>query len=385
MRCVGWIATIVGLALSAAVPAGPVSKGKQKPRSVHSARELTSALSAVKAQIHEKKVEIRAKKRVERRITNEIEVVETRLISTGERLEHVRGRIDDLRDEQVRVAKRIAETKLRLAGRRRMLALRLRENYERGGRSYLSVLVRSRDVRDYMARSYYVEKIVGADIRLVSGIKADQRSLESDERRLRADEREQASLASELVSRTRDYQADKGRKQELLHDVHASREALEESLEVLEQASHEITGMIRAMMATPRGRARMLRPWTGSFIRPASGGITSSFGMRYHPILHRRKLHTGVDFGAGYGSPIHAAAAGEVIMAGYMRGYGNTVIIDHGGGVSTLYGHCSSIMVGSGSQVRQGQVIARVGSTGYSTGPHLHFEVRRNGVPVNPL
>src|SRR5207245_1044862 len=97
------------------------------------------------------------------------------------------------------------------------------------------------------------------------------------------------------------------------------------------------------------------------------------------------RMHTGVDIGAGYGSPIYAAASGEVIFAGYMRGYGNTVIIDHGGGVSTLYGHCSALLVHEGQGVSKGENIARVGSTGMATGPHLHWEVRRNGTPVNPM
>jgi murein DD-endopeptidase MepM/ murein hydrolase activator NlpD len=118
---------------------------------------------------------------------------------------------------------------------------------------------------------------------------------------------------------------------------------------------------------------------------PASGGVTSGFGMRFHPVLHRTKLHTGTDFGAGYGAPIYAAKSGTVIFAGWQTAYGNMVIIDHGGGFSTLYGHASSLNVSGGQSVRRGQHIANVGSTGFSTGPHLHFEIRVNGSPVNPL
>ena len=113
--------------------------------------------------------------------------------------------------------------------------------------------------------------------------------------------------------------------------------------------------------------------------------MTSGFGMRYHPILHITRMHTGCDFGAPIGTTIHAAAAGIVIHSSYMNGYGNVVIIDHGGGISTVYAHCSRIVVSDGQSIKRGQYIANVGSTGLSTGPHLHFEVRVNGHPVNPL
>jgi len=118
---------------------------------------------------------------------------------------------------------------------------------------------------------------------------------------------------------------------------------------------------------------------------PAAGPITSYFGNRYHPILHFTRFHAGVDIGAGWGSPILAAADGQVVAAGWSGGYGREVRIGHPGGLMTLYGHMSSIIASEGSYVRAGQVIGYVGSSGLSTGPHLHFEVRRSGVPVNPL
>ena len=128
-----------------------------------------------------------------------------------------------------------------------------------------------------------------------------------------------------------------------------------------------------------------MTPFTGSFLKPAAGEFTSGFGMRFHPILHRQRMHTGLDIGAQQGTPIHAAADGVVITATYSRGYGNMIILDHGGGVSTLYGHCSALFVNAGEKVARGQRIAAVGSTGLSTGPHLHWEVRIGGKPVNPM
>ena len=133
------------------------------------------------------------------------------------------------------------------------------------------------------------------------------------------------------------------------------------------------------------GSLALVTPWRGSFIRPVSGRVSSGFGMRMHPILRRARMHTGLDMAAASGTPIHAAAGGVVIFAGRFGGYGNCAMIDHGGGTVTLYGHCSSLGCAVGEKVQQGQVIAYVGSTGLSTGPHLHFEVRKNGVPVSPL
>lgn len=123
---------------------------------------------------------------------------------------------------------------------------------------------------------------------------------------------------------------------------------------------------------------------SSGFVRPVPGPITSAFGPRSHPILGYVRMHTGVDFRAPSGQAIAAAAGGTVILAGAYGGYGNTVVIDHGGGVATLYAHQSSLNVGYGATVSAGNVIGYVGSTGLSTGPHLHFEVRVNGSPVNP-
>ena len=119
-------------------------------------------------------------------------------------------------------------------------------------------------------------------------------------------------------------------------------------------------------------------------IWPISGPITSPFGWRTHPIFGSQRFHSGLDIGGDYGMPIHAAKAGVVSHAGWIGGYGNTVMIDHGGGIVTLYGHNQSLNVSVGQQVSQGQVIAFCGSTGNSTGPHCHFEVRLNGEPVSP-
>jgi murein DD-endopeptidase MepM/ murein hydrolase activator NlpD len=124
---------------------------------------------------------------------------------------------------------------------------------------------------------------------------------------------------------------------------------------------------------------------SSGMIMPVAGSITSYFGYRYHPILHFTRFHAGLDIGASWGSPIVAAADGQVAAAGWAGGYGREVRIAHGDGLMTLYGHMSEIVAQPGSYVHAGQLIGYVGSSGLSTGPHLHFEVRQNGAPVNPM
>jgi murein DD-endopeptidase MepM/ murein hydrolase activator NlpD len=125
-------------------------------------------------------------------------------------------------------------------------------------------------------------------------------------------------------------------------------------------------------------------PSSNGWALPVRGRLSSRFGMRYHPILRRRKMHTGDDLAAPYGASFRAARGGRVVYSGWKAAYGNTVIVDNGDGTSTLYGHASRLKVRPGQMVRAGQTIGNVGSTGWSTGSHLHFEVRKNGKPVNP-
>ena len=144
----------------------------------------------------------------------------------------------------------------------------------------------------------------------------------------------------------------------------------------------EIAAYNRRIQKNPK-TAR--KPFKGRFMRPVNAPVTSGFGNRFHPILRVSRLHAGTDFGARSGSAIFAVADGTVISASYSGGYGNRIILDHGGGLTTVYAHCSSLAVRAGQTVRQGQRIGAVGSTGLSTGPHLHFEMRINGRPVNPM
>jgi len=180
----------------------------------------------------------------------------------------------------------------------------------------------------------------------------------------------QAAVAAEVANEER-----------LLSAVRNERQAYERRIRELQAESDSIAALLRRRSSggvAIRGNGSMTSPLR----RPV---VTSSFGYRIHPIYGDRRLHAGIDMRGTTGTPIYAAAPGEVVFAGTRGGYGNAVIVDHGGGVATLYAHQSSLAVSEGDQVARGTVIGAVGSTGFSTGPHLHFEVRVRGVPVDPL
>ena len=165
------------------------------------------------------------------------------------------------------------------------------------------------------------------------------------------------------------------RKRAALASLDSQERADAEEIDSLQQVSAELAAKIRAAQS----HSTVVRTGSGALIWPVNAPITSPFGWRWG------RMHEGIDLGAAYGTPIAAAAAGTVIYAGWLGGYGNLTVIDHGGGLSTAYGHQSHIGVSVGQQVEQGEIIGNVGSTGHSTGPHLHFEVRVNGQAVDPL
>ncbi|HLK55470.1 MAG TPA: peptidoglycan DD-metalloendopeptidase family protein [Chthonomonadaceae bacterium] len=375
-----------------------ISNGEANAQKEHLRQSLSNLnhhMKQVETKIHVAKVQ-------ENQITETIGVVQGRIDHTKTVLTNVKQRLTVLTDQHVQLERRLEETQRRLAARQQVLAHRLNDNYEHGDTHYFQVLLRSRSVHELLSRGYYVREIVQSDQDLMAQIRDDLGQIKADKLALEKQQQEQQALAVTYETQKQQYAADLQKKQVLLHGVQQVRAQAEDELDDLEDEANAMTSRIRELSELLRRRQEAQRRaaansghrssaavaappvFHGGFQRPCSGPVTSGFGERFHPILHRRRMHTGVDFGAGYGAPIHAAAAGTVLMATYTRGYGNCIILDHGGGVTTLYGHCSSLLVGEGQVVGQGQVIAKVGATGLATGPHLHFEVRHNGTPVAP-
>jgi len=244
-----------------------------------------------------------------------------------------------------------------------------------------AVLLQSQDFNEFLDRQYQLKRVYAADRQVLQDLKTKAEAIQKQKAAVEDQRNQVALLRQQLLSQKQQYEAEAKEEQQLITRLKDRRSALEAAEAQLVRDSEQIASLIRQKVAASTGIVR----GTGRFIFPANGNLSSGFGNRVHPILGYSRFHAGVDFSAPQGTTIRAADSGRVIFSGWYGGYGQAVIVDHGGGLTTLYAHASRLFVQEGQSVQQGQPIAAVGSTGLSTGPHLHFEVRQNGNPVNPM
>lgn len=295
----------------------------------------------------------------------------------------VKGQLDSVEDKISDNTELLQKTEADLKVKNKKLQQRVRDIYINGQISYVDVLFGAKDFADLMTRMDVLKRIIKHDYDLIMKVKEEKATVENTRAQLEKDKAEAEVLVADAQAKKAKVEDKESEQQVLLDQAIYDRDTSERMYEEIMAASQEVANMIRrsqmssaAYSGAPAG--------AGGMIWPISGPITSEFGWRTHPIFGTARFHSGLDIGGDYGMPIYAAASGTVIYAGWISGYGNAVIIDHGGGVTTLYGHNDSLNVSEGENVAQGQVIAMCGSTGNSTGPHCHFEVRENGEPVSP-
>ena len=270
-----------------------------------------------------------------------------------------------------------------------LLDRRLVDIYESDPPSSLDVFLGARNVHDALDQVAYLTDI-GVQDRHIAGEVAYARvqaaAARAKTKALRAHVHGETAVIDARTTQTRDVRDElvgarsdlAGTRQQTLVDLSqlsSQDRADAEEIDSLQAASAALTERIR----TAQGQSTSSTPSSAGLIWPVSGPVTSPFGWRWG------RMHEGIDIGVSYGTPVHAAASGTVIYCGWESGYGNLTVLDHGGNLATAYGHQSSIAVSCGQHVGQGDVIGYVGSTGHSTGPHLHFEVRVNGSPVDPM
>jgi murein DD-endopeptidase MepM/ murein hydrolase activator NlpD len=247
-------------------------------------------------------------------------------------------------------------------------------------------LMKSRSLEELMDRQYQLKRVYGEDQKALAALKQAKQAIETKKLETEAQKNQIALITQQLTTQKVSAQDQAQSESILANRLKSDRQALTAAEQQLAEESSRISQNIQQKLAANIAfPGAIFVPGSGQFLLPSDGPITSPFGWRVHPILGTSRLHNGVDFGAEYGSLIRAADNGVVIAAEWSGGYGNAVIIDHGNGITTLYGHTSEMYVKAGQVVQKGQPIAAVGSTGLSTGPHLHFEVRRQGEPTDPM
>ncbi len=364
LRKIGTAAAVLLLTLlfASGIAVTPAARAKPPSRKARRAA-LKNRLASVRANARKTQTELKQAKREEAQIHADLVAIRAKLAGTRAALSATKARLVRTRVEQEKARAALAVYQKRLKVSEVSLAKRMAANYRQGPVRYASVLLASRSMGDLLTRGRFVRGVMEYDAQLITEIKADRQAVLTWKRTIDAKAALIESEKRELATRQAEEAKDAVAERALLAEARAKRAELEDELDALQDDSSAIADRIRALSETLDGRARQLIAFSGKFVRPVPGGITSGFGMRFHPILHRSRLHAGCDFGGGHGTPIVSVASGTVVYAGTMRGYGNVVVIDHGGGVSTLYAHCSTIGVSDGATVAQGQTIARVGAT----------------------
>ncbi len=320
--------------------------------------------------------------------------------STHDRINGLQQKIDvtasqiDLHQDKLAVAtdklkqikKELSQIEAQYGRQKTSTVARLRFLQRQGDVPGWTALLESHSIDELLSRQYQMKRVYEADSKSLVALKKSKDDIEAKRIEAETQRNQIALIKQQLVTQKSSFEEQAQSEKILVNRLKSDREALTAAEQQLVQESAKISENIQLRLAARIAFPNIqFLPGTGQMQVPADGPITSIFGIRIHPILGTARFHNGLDFGAEYGSLIRAADNGVVISAGWTGGYGNAVIIDHGNGISTLYGHTSQIFVTLGQVVQKGQPIAAVGSTGLSTGPHLHFEVRQAGEPVDPV
>jgi peptidoglycan DL-endopeptidase CwlO len=341
-------------------------------------RVLTSDISAVSARIGA--------------LQSDITVLQTRQVNLQANLDAKRAELARIQERLRQERLRLARLRARLAEAKVALANRLVEIYKADKPDMVTVVLEADGFADLLSRTEFMQRVSAQDGRIVDRVREAKAEATATAQRLdrleRRAEQVAASIESEvrrveavkgqLVDRRERYQEVRADKSSMLASTRADRHELEDHVHALEREQAAVMARLQRASA-PSGVAGPIRQGSGTLIWPANGPVSSGFGMRWG------RLHAGIDIPLPEGTALRAADGGRVAIAGWTGGYGNYTCIQHNGSLSTCYGHQSSIGVSVGQSVSKGQVIGSSGNTGNSTGPHLHFETRVGGNPVDPM
>ena len=314
----------------------------------------------------------------------QIQKLDESILSTQNSLDELNSKITQKENEISKIEKKLEKITQKYNSQKELLDERLVAMYETENTNYLDVVLGSKSVSDFISTYYLISELTSYDMDLLELVEDQRKQIEEQNLKLST---QKSTLEQEKTTQQKTQIALSNTK--ILRQNYIEKLSQEE--QELQAKIDEYNNQINTVETEIKKLASIVtfgEDYKGGPMQwPINGHytITSNYGMRTHPITGVYKLHTGVDISATIGDDFTAMADGIVVKAEYNSAYGNMVIIDHGGGVQTLYAHGSQIIAQLGQEVKAGDVVLKVGSTGYSTGPHAHFEVRVNGTPVNPL
>lgn len=391
------------LAALMAVPTGALAKSS-KSLTIEKNKKKQEQMQ-IKNKINKEKSNISNTENEKKSVSMDIENLDAKIQVTSAKISTLESEIVRLNKDIAENQEKLQEAQLNLSENTDALRMRLREMYKRGNVNYLEVILNSRDIEELLRNNEIISSIARADRELIEFIQEQIDTIKETEERLQIDKAKVSASKAAVENERQSYQAAVDAKNNYMKVLESNLDLYKAEFEKAQanwdsldaeivRLQKQIAEQKKAEEAAARRATRVHSnitvssgPRNGqSYTWPLPGhySISSPFGYRVHPILGYSKFHSGVDIPAPSGTPIVAAKSGTVIMSKLMSGYGNVVMIDHGDTV-TVYAHCSALNVGVGDSVNAGDVVAFVGSTGLSTGAHLHFEVRVNGSPVNPL
>ncbi|MGQ9864935.1 MAG: murein hydrolase activator EnvC family protein [Pseudanabaenaceae cyanobacterium] len=313
--------------------------------------------------------------------TNRLSALQQRVRATEAQMAANRQKLAQAQAQLTAVEQEWQRAAAKLTAQRQAAILRLRYLQRHPPERWWIALLGSRDVEEWARRRRQLTRLYDRDRRLLQQLQTTVTQVETQRQQVAIARNELALIDQQLTHQKAGYEAESRGQQRAVERLRRDRQSLELAEQRLQEDSRAITRYILSRSGNPAA----LSPGPGGLIYPIVAPISSSFGWRTHPILGTQRFHSGIDFAADYGTPIYATHGGTVIYADWYGGYGNTVILDRGDNLTTLYAHAEDLLVREGDTVQAGQAIATVGSTGFSTGPHLHFEIRVGGEPTDPL
>ena len=346
--------------------------------------KLKNQLASVTSQKNKLKKELTSLKNQQATMAQKIEILDNKLAAAEEEMELQKQLIEKINELVAEKEEELRKSEARVDAQYDTMKTRIRFMAEHGNVSYLSILLSATDFSDFLTKYEVIKQITSYDGNMLDNYREICVTVEQQKKDYE-EALEEAETQEKILEQQRlEYESEIAQREQTMIELQEQERQTQSEYNSIAKQEDELSASIAKMVKELSSGIYV----GGSMQWPlpaANNVVTCKFGMRTHPITGVYKLHTGVDLRATKGTKIYAANAGTVLKSEYNTAYGNYVLIDHGGGIATLYAHMSSRKVTKGQKVKQGDVIGLVGSTGYSTGPHLHFEVIINGEYTNPI